>query len=106
LEAARAAGLRVQHLASLLRHHAQATPPGLLQALERWETYGSAARLERALILRVKDPELLQVLRASPLSRYFGELLGPTAVIIRPGGVDKLVDGLAEMGYLTEVEIT
>jgi len=105
LEAARGAGLRVQHLAALLRHHTQAAPPGLLQALERWEASGSAARLERALILRVKDPELLQTLRGSPLARYFGEVLGPTSVIVRPGGVDKLVDGLAEMGYLTEVEL-
>jgi hypothetical protein len=105
LEAARLAGLRVQHLQALLHRHAQATPPSLLQALERWDTFGSAARLQRALVLRVKDPELLQTLRASPLSRYFGELLGPTAVIIRPGGVEKLLDGLAEMGYLTEVDI-
>jgi hypothetical protein len=105
LEAARAAGLRVQHLAALLHRHAQAVPPGLLQALERWEVSGSAARLERVLVLQVKDPELLQTLRASPLRRYFGELLGPTAVIIRPGGVEKLVDGLAEMGYLADVDI-
>lgn len=105
LEAARSAGLRVGHLALLLSRHAQATPPGLLQALERWEASGSAARLERPLVLRVKDPALLQTLRASPLSRYLGELLGPAAIIVRPGAVDKLVDGLVEMGYLTEVDL-
>lgn len=105
LESARLVGLRVQHLEALLHRHAQATPPSLIQALERWEASGSAARLQQALVLRVKDPELLKTLRASPLARYFGELLGPTAVIIRPGGVEKLVDGLTEMGYLTEVEI-
>jgi hypothetical protein len=105
LEAARQAGLRLQHLTSLLRHYAQAVPPSLLQALERWEATGSAARLERVLVLRTKDPDLLQTLRASSLARYFGELLGPTAVIIRPGGVEKLVDGLVEMGYFTEVEL-
>ena len=93
-----ARGCAYRHLAILLRHHAQAVPPGLLQALERWESSGSAARLERALILRVKDPELLQTLRASPLARYFGELLGPAAVIVRPGGVEKLVDGLGGDG--------
>jgi hypothetical protein len=105
LEAARRQGLRTQHLSALLRHYAQAVPPGLLQALERWEASGSAARLERALVLRVKDPQLLQTLRLSPLSRYFGELLGPAAVIVRPGSVDKLIDGLVEMGYLTEIEL-
>ncbi len=97
--------MHLQHLTSLLRHYAQAVPPSLLQALERWEASGSAARLGRLLVLRVKDPELLQTLRALPLSRYFGELLGPTAVIIRPGGVEKLVDGLVEMGYFTEIEL-
>jgi hypothetical protein len=95
----------VQHLIALLHHHAQAIPPGLVQALERWEATGSTARLDRALILRVKDPELLKTLRNTPLARYFGELLGPTAVIVRPGGVDRLVDGLAEMGYLTDVDL-
>jgi hypothetical protein len=105
LESARAAGLRMQHLVALLRRHAQAAPPSLIQALEGWEASGSAARLERAVILRVKDPELLQTLRLSPLSRYFGELLGPAAVIVRPGGVDKLIDGLVEMGYFSEVDL-
>lgn len=105
LEASRGAGLRVGHLAALLSRHAQAVPPGLLQALERWEAFGSAARLERPLILRVKDPALLQTLRSSELSRYFGELLGPAAIIVRPGAVDKLVDGLVEMGYFTEVDL-
>jgi hypothetical protein len=105
LEAARRQGLRLQHLLALLRHYAQALPPGLLGALERWEASGSAARLERALILRARDPQLLQALRASPLARYLGEVLGPSAVIVRPGAVEKLVDGLAEMGYLTEVDL-
>lgn len=105
LEAARRQGLRLQHLVTLLRHYAQAVPPALLQALERWGAGGSAARLERALILRARDPQLLQALRASPLARYLGEALGPTAVIVRPGAVEKLVDGLAEMGYLTEVDL-
>jgi hypothetical protein len=47
LEAAQRQGLRVGHLTVLLRHHAQAVPPGLLQALEHWEASGSASRLER-----------------------------------------------------------
>jgi len=105
LELARNQGLRIQHLTALLRNHAQAVPPGLFQALERWEALGSSAHLERVLVLRVKDPELLKTLRNTPLARYFGELLGPAAVIVRPGVVDKLVDGLAEMGYLTEVDL-
>jgi hypothetical protein len=96
-------GLRVSHLLSLLRRHAQPIPPSLAQALERWEANGSAARVDRLVVLRLKDPELLQKLRSSRLSRYLGEPLGPAAVVVRPGAVDKLMDGLAEMGYLGEV---
>jgi hypothetical protein len=106
LESARTQGLRVHHLTALLRQHSQAVPPSLVQSLERWEAGGSSARLERALLLRVKDPELLKTLRNTALARYFGELLGPTAIIVRPGAADRLVDGLAEMGYLTEVDLS
>lgn len=99
-------GLRLSHLLMLLRKHAQPTPPSLVQALERWEEKGSPARVDRLMVMRVKDPELLQMLRASKLSRFLGEPLGPTAVIVRAAAVDKLLDGLVEMGYLGEAGIT
>jgi hypothetical protein len=105
LEAARQQGLRVQHLLALLRRYAQAVPPSLVKALERWEAHGSQARLERVTILRVKDPDLLQSLRASRLARFLGEPLGQTAVMVKPGAVEKILAGLAEEGYLGEVQM-
>jgi hypothetical protein len=102
LDAAVKSGLRVAQLMALLRRHAGALPPSLTQALEGWEANGSRARLDQLLVLRVKDPELLNSLRSSKLARYLGEPLGPTAAIVRAGAADKLLDGLAEMGYLGE----
>jgi hypothetical protein len=104
LRMAKDQGLRINHLLSLLRRYAIAIPPKLVMALERWETKGSVARLERATILRVKDAELLKELRESRVSRFLGDLLGPTAIIVKPGAWEKVMGALAEMGYLGEVD--
>ncbi|MEW5870210.1 MAG: helicase-associated domain-containing protein [Chloroflexota bacterium] len=105
LERARQQGLRVEHLLLLLRRHARAVPPSLAQALQRWEANGSEARLEDLVVLRVKDPALLQTLRSSRAARFFGDPLGPTAIIVRAGAREKVLALLAEMGYLGEVVI-
>jgi hypothetical protein len=102
LERARQGGLKASHLLSLLRRCAEAVPPSLVRSLERWEERGSEARLENATILRVSTPELMQTLRASRASRFLGDPLGPTAVIVNPGAWKKVLVVLAELGYLGE----
>jgi hypothetical protein len=97
-------GLRVGHLLSLLRRHALTVPPSLAKALDRWEEHGSEARLERALILRLRSPEMLQALRNSRAARYLGDPLGPTTVIVKPGAGEKVIAALVEMGYMGEIE--
>lgn len=104
LSRARDQGLRAGHLLSLLRRHALTVPPSLTRALERWEEHGSEARLERALILRLRTPETLQLLRNSRYARYLGDPLGPTTIIVNPGAGEKVLAALAEMGYLGEME--
>jgi hypothetical protein len=104
LARSREQGLRVGHLLSLLRRHALTVPPSLVKALDRWEENGSEARLERALILRLRSPEMLQALRNSRAARYLGDPLGPTAVIVKPGAGEKVIAALAEMGYMGEIE--
>jgi hypothetical protein len=98
-------GLRAGHLLALLRKHAPLTPPVLANALERWEEYGSQARLERMLVLRVNSPELLQALKASRAARFLGDPLGPAAIAVRAGAWEKVVETLAELGYLSEVHL-
>ncbi|RPI33946.1 MAG: hypothetical protein EHM70_04500 [Chloroflexota bacterium] len=104
LARARQQGLSLAHLLSLLRRYAQATPPSLLKALERWDQHGVEARMEQALVLRVSSPEMLQALRASRAGRFLGDPLGPTSVIVKSGAREKVLLILAEMGYLGVVE--
>jgi hypothetical protein len=103
LSRSRQQGLKLEHLLTLLHRHAQATPPILVRALQRWEAHGAEARLEQVSVLRLRTPELLKEVRASKAGRYLGELLGPTAVIVKPGAADKVLAILAEMGYLGEM---
>ncbi|MGW8250344.1 MAG: helicase-associated domain-containing protein, partial [Anaerolineales bacterium] len=105
LERARDQGLRVVHLLTLLRRYALAVPPSLVSALERWQEHGTQARLDRVTVLRLKDPELLQMLRGSRAARFLGEPLGPTAVIVHEGAWEKVLAVLAEMGYLGETTL-
>lgn len=104
LRRARQQGLTTNHLLALLRRHAASTPPSLVKAIERWERNGVEARLQNISILRLSSPELLKAVRNSRLARFLGEPLGPTAIIVKTGAMDKVLAGLAEMGYFGEIE--
>jgi hypothetical protein len=39
------------------------------------------------------------------MGRFLGESLGPTAAMVKPGAVDKILSALAEEGYLGEVSL-
>jgi len=104
LKAAQQQGLRVQHLLTLLRHHAKNVPPSLVKALKRWDGQGNEVEIYRPLVLSVKDPEMLNVLRSSKASRYLSKLLGPTTIMVNEGSQEKILAILAEIGYLGEVE--
>jgi len=105
LERAGQAGLRASHLLALVRRFSPQVPPSLVKALERWEGHGSEARLERLEVLRVRNPEILQALRGSRVARFLGEPLGPAAVVIIPGAAERVLAGLAELGFLGEFEL-
>jgi hypothetical protein len=105
LERARQQGLTLPHLLGLLRRYAQPLSPGLVKILERWEQKGTEARFQRLVVLRLSSPELLTQLRTSRAARFLGDPLGPTAVIVKPAAVDKVMAVLAEMGYLGEAEL-
>jgi hypothetical protein len=100
---ARQQGLTTNHLLSLLRRHAPAVSPSLVKAIERWERNGLEATLETVSVLRLSTPELLQALRNSRAARFLGDPLGPTAIIVKTGAIDKVLAVLAEMGYMGEI---
>ncbi|MBW8012085.1 MAG: hypothetical protein FVQ83_12740 [Chloroflexi bacterium] len=104
LERARGQGLTVNQLQTLLQRHSKdPLPPNILQALKRWDKHGSQARLENVLVLRLKSPKIMEALRASKASRFLGDPIGPTTVVVKTGAWEKVLDALAEMGYLGEV---
>ena len=103
LMAAMQQGLKVSHLLPLLNKYAAAPlPPAFVRALNRWELYGTQARLERPVILRLSKPEVLEELRSSRAGRFLGEVLGPTTVVVKQGAQAKILSALAELGLLTE----
>jgi len=103
LQRAKEQGLKIDQLLSLLRKFTGAPiPPVFVHALQRWERKGTEARLESQVVLRLASPEVLDELRASKMARFLGEVLGPAAVVIKPGAQSKVLAALAEMGLLAE----
>lgn len=98
-------GLKVEHVLSLLaKHTAGGIPPVLVKALKRWDLRGTEARIQTQAVLRVSRPEVLEELRKSRGGRFLGEMLGPTAVIVKDGAQSKVLAALTELGLLAEEE--
>lgn len=104
LERAIKQGLTIGALRALLRRYARQVPPAVERALTRWEREGRAARIEPLMVLRLKDPALLNELRQSKAARFLGDPLGPTAITVKPGAVEKVRQALFELGVLTDFE--
>jgi hypothetical protein len=104
LQAAAEQGLELKHLRALLRKYGKpGIPPALQKALTRWEIHGLEARVEPLLVLRLAEPELLELLRASKASGCLGEALGSTAVLVKPGCGSRVRAALWELGILTDL---
>jgi hypothetical protein len=100
---ARKQGLTINQLVVLLNRFSKVVPPSLIKALERWDKKGSEAKMEKLVVLRVTSADILQALRKSRASRFLGDPLGPTIMTIKPGAAHKVLDVLAELGYLGEI---
>ncbi len=98
-------GLKAEQLLSLLVKYTNGNvPPALVKALKQWDVHGTEARVEKLLVLRVNRPEILEEMRKSKASKFLGEILSPTAVIIKSGAESKVLAALAELGLLSEIE--
>jgi hypothetical protein len=103
LRIAKSHGLSVEQLVTLLERHGEAgIPPTLRHALRRWGSKGTEARVETAVVLRVKSPDVLERLGRTRAARFIGEALGPTAVVVNPRAVSKVIGALTELGILVE----
>jgi hypothetical protein len=96
-------GLKIEHLLPLLAKHSAGIPPSLVKALKRWEVSGTEARVETQIVLRLSRPDILEELRKSKAARYLDEVLSPTAVIVKSGAIQKVLDALTELGLLADV---
>jgi hypothetical protein len=106
LEHAKEQGLKAEQLLALLVKYTNgAVSPALVKALKQWEARGTEARVKNLLVLRVNRPVILQVMRKSKAAKFLGEVLSPTAVIIKNGAEPKVLAALAELGLLAEIEI-
>jgi len=82
----------------------QSLPPTLTTALRRCADHGPQARLERGLLLRVADEELMKQIATAPATRRLvREVLGPTAALVALADWPRLAQALVEQGLLPDV---
>lgn len=97
-------GLKAEQLLALLVKYTNGSvPPAMVKALKRWDSHGAEARVESLLVLRVSRPEVMEEMRKSKAGKFLGELLSPTAVVVKSGAIEKVMAALAELGLLAEV---
>jgi hypothetical protein len=104
LSRARQQRINVEKALDFLEGLSAAPLPQALQAsLARWAKQGSEVWLERVTLLRVSDEALLQQIMSSPkTSRYVERVIGPTAAVVKEKDWPRLLDALAELGFLAE----
>jgi len=105
LTKAKEQGLKIEHLLPLLAKHSAGIPPSLVKALKRWEVSGTEARAETQVVLRLGKPEILEELRKSKAAKFLGEVLSPTAVVVKSGAIQKVMETLMELGIMGESRI-
>jgi hypothetical protein len=96
--------ISTEKVLAYLEHTAdQGVPPTLTKAIQRWACKGTEVKVERAVIVQVKDAAILKRLQESPRTRGLAiEPLGPTAARINEKDWPKLVAILAEAGVLVD----
>ena len=103
LTSAKEQGLKAEQLLVLLAKHTNGNvPPSLVKALKRWEVNGTEARAESQVVLRVSKPEVLEEMRKSKAAKYLGDILSPTAVVVKGGAIQKVMEALTELGLLAD----
>jgi hypothetical protein len=104
LQLASERGLGLEHFRSILESACENVPPTISQALTRWDDKGVEARVERKLILRVEDHEILKSLLSNPrTSSFILETLSPTSAIIREASQIKLYEAAAQTGLFIDL---
>lgn len=94
-------GLKTSYLLSILRRHNQGPlPPNIIQALERWDKFGSQVELKNVEIITLQTTEMMTALRNSPAKQYLLEIYNPMTASIQSGSKSRITRALLEMGFL------
>ena len=102
LQRAKSQGLSSGQLIKLLRKTSVGIPKNLERAIGRWDSNGTQARFERYLVLRLGSHSILKALQNSKAAKYLGDPLGSSAVIVKGDAWEKVLNILAELGYLAD----
>lgn len=79
-------------------------PQSLRDALTRWDQRGTEASLHNAVLLRMKDEELMERALSSPrVARLVDERISPTAALVRRDEWTEMIEALARLGLLPDV---
>jgi hypothetical protein len=105
LDRARRQGISVARVLEFLEQAIDAPVPRSIEAaLMRWDARGAEARLERAIVLRLAEEELMAQVMASPSARrLIREQVGPTAVLVQEKDWPRLVEALSDVGLVPDV---
>jgi len=105
LERAKQQGLSPSQLLLLLNRYSVGVPSNLERAIRRWESSGTQTHIEKHIVLRVRNPRILKALQDTTAARFLGEPLGNSAILVKRNAWQKVQEALAELGYLSEVDI-
>jgi hypothetical protein len=107
LNLAREQGIEVPRIIEFLESASERDlPPGTKRSIERWSDRGVEGRLQEAIILLVREPEILEKLRANPKTRpYIAEALGDLSTVVKLKDWHKLRHAAAQLGLLLEASI-
>jgi hypothetical protein len=108
LATAAAQGMTHEHILNLLKKYSQPPiPPSVLEALSRWHQKGVEARLENAILLRLKSPDVVeQLLATKATARFLTNRLNETTFILDGRQATQLIGQAARLGLLIDTEIS
>ena len=106
LTRAKEQGVEADRLLTFLEDSSgRAVPATTRRGVERWASQGTEARMDQVVLLRVKDPEILDKLRANPRTRrYIAETTGDLAAVVNLDDWPELRQAAAELGLLIDFE--
>ncbi|MDX1662392.1 MAG: helicase-associated domain-containing protein [Candidatus Promineifilaceae bacterium] len=106
LSEARESGIAPERVLAFLREASgRPIPASVRRAVERWSERGLEGVLQPAVILRVREADILDKLQANARTRPFiGERLGDLAAVIPHDNWHELQQVAAQLGLLLEIE--